>query len=534
MQSSHKMTAAEKRLIFASSLGTIFEWYDFYLFGYLAIVFSKHFFSNLDANSAFIFSLIAFASGFLFRPIGAIIFGHVGDLLGRKFTFLFTIFMMGCATCLVGLLPTYQQVGIWAPISLITLRILQGIALGGEYGGAAIYIAELAPNHRRAEYTSWIQIAPSIGYFLSISSIVTLQALLGASAFEEWGWRIPFLISSLYLIFSIFLRMQMQESQAFQNLKLNGGLSRSPMKETFLVWDNLKKVLICLFGGILGQAIIISMSNLYLLYFLTQILKVDSFAANLCLSISLFFYVLFVLYFGRLADRVGRRKLIVTGCFLACISIYPVYQALTWSANAQLAKAQIQTPIILKVPLSTCHFQLMESRSEIPRTLCDKAKRALINLGMSYRQMNIPQGQDSFIEMGHDRIQLNSNESIQSQLQMLQKKYFYPEKANMHEYSYIKVICLISYLLFISAMLLGPLACFLVEMFPTRIRYTGMSFPYHFANGFFGGFLPAICFGIVTYTGNIYSGLWYGIILSGLSFMVSFLFLPETKNKNIH
>jgi hypothetical protein len=328
--------------------------------------------------------------------------------------------------------------------------------------------------------------------------------------------------------------MQMQESQAFQHLKLNGGLSRSPIKETFLVWENLKKVLICLFGAILGQAIIIAMSNLYLLYFLTQILKVDSFAANLCLSISLFFYVLFVLYFGRLADRVGRRKLIVTGCFLACISIYPVYKALTWSANPQLAKAQIQTPIVLKAPLDTCHFQLMESSQEIPQTPCDKAKRALINLGMSYRLENIAKEQGAIIKIGQDKIQLNSNESIQSQLQLLQKKYAYPEKANMQEFNYIKVIALISYLLLISSMILGPLACFLVEMFPTRIRYTGMSFPYHFANGFFGGFLPAICFSIVTYTGNIYSGLWYGIILCGLAFVIGFLFIPETKDKNIH
>jgi MFS family permease len=531
----HQMTRSEKKLIFASSLGTIFEWYDFYLFGYLAIIFSKLYFTQLDPNSAFILSLCAFASGFLFRPIGAIIFGHLGDILGRKFTFLFTIFMMGLATCMVGLLPTYQQVGIWAPISLVLLRILQGIALGGEYGGAAIYIAEFAPAHRRAEYTSWIQIAPSIGYFISISSIVTLQAILGLSAFEQWGWRICFLMSSIYLIFSIFLRMKMQESKAFQNLKLNGGLSRSPIRETFLVWDNLKKVLICLFGGILGQAIIISMSNLYLLYFLTQILKVESFAANLCLSISLIFYIIFILFFGRIADIWGRRKLIVMGCFLGCISIYPVYQALTWAANPLLAKAQINTPIILRAPAKTCHFQFLElSEPNTPLTACDQAKKALIERGLGYRQINIADGQPVLIEFGKDKIALQNDSSISSELQTLQKKYHYPERANMQEFNYFKVIGLISYLLFISAMLLGPLACFLVEMFPTRIRYTGMSFPYHFANGFFGGFLPAISFAIVTYTGNLYSGLYYGMILSGLAFVVSLLFVPETKETNIH
>lgn len=526
----HRMSREEKKLIFASSLGTIFEWYDFYLYGYMAVVIAKHFFSSLDPQFAFILALLSFACGFLFRPIGAIIFGHLGDLIGRKSIFLTTLIMMGIATFLVGVLPGYEQIGISAPILLVLLRIIQGIAMGGEYGGAIIYVAELAPHSHRASYTSWIQIAPCVGYFFSITSIIFFQKLFGEKAFDEWAWRLPFLISLFYLVFSIILRLKMQESKAYQSMKLNGGLSKSPVKETFLVWKNLKWVLVSLFSGILGQTVLIGMSNLYLLYFLTQILNVDSLTANICISIGLLFYFVFILFFAKLSDEIGRRKLIVGGCFLAMISIYPVYLSIAWVVNPQLVRANLSHPVVLLANHENCHIQYKNHKHSNKLSLCDKAKQSLISSGVNYRQKNIEDPTKVYIQIGNTQIPFYSEHGLKKSL----KENGYPLMSSELHINYIPLMVLIIYLFVIAAMVLGPLGCFLLELFPTRIRYTGMSFPYHFGNGLFGGFLPAISFSLVAYTGNIFSGLWYGIILSVIAFVVGYFFIPETKNRDIH
>lgn len=526
----HKMSQEEKKLILASSLGTIFEWYDFYLYGYLAVVIAKHFFSTLDPQFAFILALLSFACGFLFRPVGAIVFGHLGDLLGRKSIFLLTLVMMGIATFCVGLLPGYEQIGVAAPILLVFLRIVQGIAMGGEYGGAIIYVAEFAPQEHRASYTSWIQIAPCVGYFFSITSILIFQTIFGESAFEAWAWRLPFLISFFYLIFSIYLRLKMQESKAFQQMKLNGGLSVSPVRETFLMWKNLKWVLVSLFSGILGQTVMIGMSNLYLLYFLTQVLKVDSLTANICLSIGLLFYLFFILYFARLSDRIGRRPLIVMGCFLAMISIYPVYQGISRLVNPDLVKANSHLPVTLFANRDRCHLQYKRYDHHETLSYCDKAKQSLIDSGVSYRHQHSDAQELVYIQIGTEKMLFISHEDLQNKLQNMG----YPLIANGLHIQYVPLMGLIIYLFMITAMILGPLGCFLLELFPTRIRYSGMSFPYHFGNGLFGGFLPAICFSLVAYTGNIFSGLWYGIILSAIAFIVGYFYIPETKNRDIH
>lgn len=529
-EDEHKMSREEKKLILASSLGTIFEWYDFYLYGYLAVVIARHFFSSLDPQFAFILALLSFACGFVFRPLGAVVFGHLGDLWGRKSIFVLTMVMMGIATCCVGVLPGYQQIGIAAPVLLVMLRIIQGIAMGGEYGGAIIYVAEFAPHNKRASYTSWIQISPCIGYFISITSIIIFQQIFGEARFEAWGWRFPFLISFIYLLFSVYLRLKMQESKAFQQMKLNGGLSASPIKETFLLWKNFKWVLISLMSGILGQAVMIGMSNLYLLYFLTQVLKVDSVTANTCLSIGLLIYLFSILLFARLSDRIGRRPLIVTGCFLAMISIYPVYLGISKAVNPALVKANSLYPVKVLANRQLCHWHYRQDTTKKNMTICDKVKQVLINNGISYRLESMESKDVVYIQMGSEKFQFESASALTEQLY----RKGYPRVANGLHIQFGPLIFFIGFLFMISAMILGPLGCFLLELFPTRIRYTGMSFPYHFGNGVFGGFLPAICFSLVAYTGNIFSGLWYSIILSAIAFIVGICFIPETKNRDIH
>ncbi len=534
----HRMSKEEKKLIAASSLGTIFEWYDFYLYGYMAFIISKHFFSSLESSIAFIFSLLAFACGFLFRPLGALLFGHLGDLLGRKIIFISTITIMGVATFLVGLLPTYHQIGIYAPTLLILLRIIQGLAMGGEYGGAIIYVAEFAPHHKRASYTSWIQIAPSLGYFLSVLSILIFQSMFGSQAFEIWAWRLPFLSSLFYLIISIYLRVRMQESAAFQHLKLNGGLSYSPFKEAFFEKKNFKRICISLFGAILGQTVTVGISNLFMLYFLTQVLKVDNLTANICLSISLIGYLFFILLFARMSDKVGRRKLIVTGIFLALISVYPVYLGVAWNANGDLMNAQRNSPIVLQTHSSECSSKLKIEHHHQNKSACDVVRDMLITAGVGFHQQK---SSDNFIylNIGHDSLKISKEftpdrQQLTKKVQELLYKYHYPTVANPKPINLLIVIALTSYLFAISAMILGPLGAFLIELFPTRIRYTAMSFPYHFGNGFFGGFLPVICFSIMTITGNMFSGLWYVLVLLLVSLVVSYCYLPETKDQDIH
>lgn len=531
----HVMSWQQKKLVIASSLGTVFEWYDFYLYGYLASVIANQFFSGLDKNSAFIFALLAFAIGFLFRPLGALIFGRMGDRLGRKQTFLMTITIMGISTFLVGCLPNYHTIGIAAPIILMILRILQGIALGGEYGGATIYVAEFAPKDRRGSYTSWIQITSGIGYFLSISMILLTQWCLGKTIFEEWGWRIPFLLCSVFLSISLYIRLKMQESPVFMELKRNGGISRHPISETFGQWKNLKVVLIALFGVIIAQSVMGFCGNFYAFYFLTQILKVDSMTASASVAIGLMVCMPVIILIGRLSDRIGRRRIMLVGCILGALSYFPVYHLMAKASNPKLMIIQQTHPVVLYTDPKTCSWQIDLTGHRQLKSTCDKVKKSLANLGISYQTRYLEKDDLTFITIGHQKFKDLFHDQILLEQDLKQKllDVGYPLLISP-EHVHFWVLCtLISYLLVISSMVYAPQAACLVELFPTRIRYTAMSLPYHLGNGLFGGMMPAIAYSIVAQTGNIYSGLWYPVLLCAFCSVITFCFLPETYKRSI-
>ena len=540
------MSPEERKVIFASSLGTVFEWYDFYLYGSLAAIIAKQFFSGLDAGSAFIFALLAFAAGFIVRPFGALVFGRLGDMIGRKYTFLVTILIMGLSTFIVGILPTYASIGVAAPIILIALRMLQGLALGGEYGGAATYVAEHAPDGKRGAYTSWIQTTATLGLFLSLLVILGVRTSLGEEAFVDWGWRIPFLVSILLLGVSVWIRMTLSESPAFQKMKAEGKVSKAPLKESFGQWKNLKVVILALLGLTAGQAVVWYTGQFYSLFFLTQQLKVDAVTANLMIAAALLIGTPFFVIFGTLSDKIGRKPIIMLGCILAVLTYFPAFKALTAAANPDLAVAQARNKVVIVADPAECSFQFNPTGTAKFTSSCDVAKQALANRSVSYESETAPAGTPAVIKIGDDTIASYSltglgadelkakgaefNKTVTETL----KKDGYPDKADPSKMNKPVMIAILFYLVLLVTMVYGPIAAMLVELFPTRIRYTSMSLPYHIGNGWFGGLLPTMSFAIVAQTGNMYNGLWYPIIIAGVTAVIGTLFVPETKNRNIY
>ena len=575
------MSAEEKKVIFASSLGTVFEWYDFYLYGSLAAIIAKQFFSGLDEGSAFIFALLAFAAGFIVRPFGAIFFGRLGDMIGRKYTFLVTILIMGSSTFVVGILPNYAQWGAAAPVILIVLRLLQGLALGGEYGGAATYVAEHAPHGKRGAYTSWIQTTATLGLFLSLLVILGTRTAVGEEAFADWGWRVPFVVSILLLAVSVYIRLSMNESPAFAKMKAEGKTSKAPLSESFGEWKNLKIVILALVGLTAGQAVVWYSGQFYALFFLTQALKVDGPTANIMVAISLIIGTPFFIIFGSLSDKIGRKPIILAGCFLAAVTYFPVFTALTKAANPDLAAAQAAAKVTVTADPTECSFQFNPTGTKKFTSSCDIAKQKLASASVSYENIVGPAGQPAVIKVGETEVTtvitpediaaakaaaeakleaLNAAETkdakaiaaatasvkalsgektakdatLSGKLSAALKAAGYPAKADMAKFDKVSVIIILSYLVILVTMVYGPIAAMLVEMFPTRIRYTSMSLPYHIGNGWFGGLLPTTAFAIVAQTGNMYNGLWYPIIIAGATVVIGGLFIKETKDVDIY
>ena len=540
------MTPEERKVIFASSLGTVFEWYDFYLYGSLAAIIAKQFFSGLDSGSAFIFALLAFAAGFIVRPFGALVFGRLGDMIGRKYTFLVTILLMGLSTFIVGILPTYASIGVAAPIILIVLRMLQGLALGGEYGGAATYVAEHAPDGKRGAYTSWIQTTATLGLFLSLLVILGVRTSLGEEAFADWGWRIPFLVSILLLAVSVWIRMTLSESPAFQKMKAEGKVSKAPLTESFGQWKNLKVVILALVGLTAGQAVVWYTGQFYALFFLTQQLKVDAVTANLLIAAALLLGTPFFVIFGTLSDKIGRKPIIMLGCILAVLTYFPAFKALTEAANPDLAAAQAQNKVVIVADPAECSFQFNPTGTSKFTSSCDVAKQALANRSVSYESEDAPAGTPAVIKIGSDTIPgysmvgLSGDElkakgaAFNKAVTETLKKDGYPDKADPSKMNKPLMVAILFYLVLLVTMVYGPIAAMLVELFPTRIRYTSMSLPYHIGNGWFGGLLPTMSFAIVAQTGNMYNGLWYPIIIAGVTAVIGTLFVPETKDRDIY
>ena len=575
------MSAEEKKVIFASSLGTVFEWYDFYLYGSLAAIIAKQFFSGLDEGSAFIFALLAFAAGFIVRPFGALVFGRLGDMIGRKYTFLVTILIMGLSTFIVGILPNYASIGAAAPIILIALRMLQGLALGGEYGGAATYVAEHAPHDKRGAYTAWIQTTATLGLFLSLMVILGTRTAIGEDAFADWGWRVPFIVSILLLGVSVYIRLSMNESPAFTKMKAEGKTSKAPLSESFGQWKNLKIVILALIGLTAGQAVVWYSGQFYALFFLTQALKVDGPTANIMVAISLIIGTPFFIVFGALSDKIGRKPIILAGCFLAAVTYFPVFTALTKAANPDLAAAQASAKVTVTADPAECSFQFNPTGTKKFTSSCDIAKQKLASASVSYDNVVAPAGTAAVIKVGDTEVltavtpediatakdgaekklaELNAAEPkdakaiaaatarvkalsgektakdavFSGKLSAALKAANYPAKADMAKFDKVTVVIILTYLVLLVTMVYGPIAAMLVEMFPTRIRYTSMSLPYHIGNGWFGGLLPTTAFAIVAQTGNMYNGLWYPIIIAGATVVIGGLFIKETKDVDIY
>ncbi|WP_175751337.1 MFS transporter [Burkholderia ambifaria] len=543
-QISHSpMTAEEKKVIFASSLGTVFEWYDFYLAGSLAAYISKSFFSGVNPTAAFIFTLLGFAAGFAVRPFGAIVFGRLGDMVGRKHTFLVTIVIMGLSTFVVGFLPGYATIGIAAPVIFIAMRLLQGLALGGEYGGAATYVAEHAPANRRGFYTAWIQTTATLGLFLSLLVILGVRTFIGEESFGNWGWRVPFVASILLLAVSVWIRLQLNESPVFLRIKAEGKTSKAPLTEAFGQWKNLKIVILALVGLTAGQAVVWYTGQFYALFFLTQTLKVDGASANILIAIALLIGTPFFLFFGSLSDRIGRKPIILAGCLIAALTYFPLFKALTHYANPQLELATQKAPISVIADPATCSFQFNPVGTSKFTSSCDIAKSALAKAGLNYENVAAPAGSTAQIKVGDTVIPAYDGKAADAKAQgaafdktlaSTLKGAGYPAKADPAQLNWPMTIVILTILVIYVTMVYGPIAAMLVEMFPTRIRYTSMSLPYHIGNGWFGGFLPATAFAIVAAKGNIYSGLWYPIVIALATFVIGLLFVKETKDSNIY
>jgi MFS family permease len=543
--SEYGIDKAHRRVIFASSLGTVFEWYDFYLYGSLAAIISKQFFSGVNETTGFIFALLAFAAGFAVRPFGALVFGRLGDLVGRKHTFLITIVIMGLSTALVGALPSYASVGVIAPVALIVLRLLQGLALGGEYGGAATYVGEHAPPGKRGLYTSWIQTTATLGLFLSLLVILFCRSWLGAE-FDTWGWRIPFLISVVLLGVSVYIRLQLAESPVFLEMKAEGTSSKAPLTESFARWGNMRLVILALLGATAGQAVVWYCGQFYALFFLTQVLKVDAQPANLLIAAALLIGTPFFVIFGALSDRIGRKKIIMAGCLLAAITYVPIFKGLTHYANPAIESASSHSPVTVVADPAACSFQFDPVGKKKFVQSCDIAKAALAKAGVPYRNEAAAVGTVAQIRIG-DAPPMPSVEGgtmsagdfkaatdkFSKALGGSLKEAGYPAKADPGQINYPMVLVLLVILVIYVTMVYGPIAAWLIELFPAKIRYTSLSLPYHIGNGWFGGFLPTIAFALVALTGDIYYGLRYPIIIALMTLVIGTLLLPETKDRTV-
>ena len=533
-------------VIGASSLGTIFEWYDFYLYGLLATVISAQFFSGVNEVTGFIFALAAFAAGFAVRPFGALVFGRLGDLVGRKHTFLITMSIMGLATFVVGVLPNYAKIGVTAPILLVLLRLLQGLALGGEYGGAATYVAEHAPQGKRGLYTSWIQTTATLGLFAALLVVIGTRTALGEDAFKEWGWRIPFLVSIVLLAVSLWIRMQLAESPVFLKMKAQGTTSKAPLAEAFGRWSNLKIVLIALLGAVMGQAVVWYTGQFYALFFLERMLRVDGATTNILTALALALATPGFVFFGWLSDRIGRKPIILAGCLLALLTYFPLFKALTEYANPALYAAQSAAPVTVLADPGQCSFQFDPiGKNKFDSTSCDIAKSFLAKAGVSYQRIDAPAGTvaqirsgsttftapDPRVVKGKDR--KDAIAAFQGEVKKALAAAGYPDKASPAAINKPMVVLILFVLVLYVTMVYGPIAALLVELFPARIRYSAMSLPYHIGNGWFGGFLPTTAFAMVAATGDIYYGLWYPIVVAGATLVLGLLFLPETFKRPI-
>jgi MFS family permease len=526
------MTAEERMVIFASSLGTVFEWYDFYIYGTLAPILAAQFFSGVNPTAAFVFTLLAFAAGFAVRPFGALFFGRLGDLVGRKYTFLITMTLMGLGTFLIGLLPSYASAGIIAPIILIALRLCQGLALGGEYGGAATYVAEHAPHGRRGYYTSWIQTTATVGLFMALLLVLGVRTAQGEPAFAAWGWRIPFLLSAILLAVSIWIRLKLNESPLFQRMKEEGKESKAPLTEAFGNWANARLALFALLGATAGEAVVWYGGQFYALFFLTQSIKVPAVTAQILIAIALALGTPFFIFFGALSDKIGRKPIVLAGFVLAVVTYFPIFQGLTHYLNPQLEKALASAPVTVIADPSECSFQFNPVGTAKFTTSCDIAKTALVARSVNYKNEAAPAGTKAAVKVGDETIPTTTTDFVKV-LTAAIAKHGYPISANPAEMNYFMAIVLLTILVIYVTLVYGPIAAWLVEMFPTRIRYSALSLPYHIGNGWFGGFLPATAFAIVAATGDIYSGLWYPIIVAAASFVIGLIFLPETKDVDI-
>jgi predicted MFS family arabinose efflux permease len=538
--------AGGDRLVIAgASAGTVFEWYDFYLYGSLASFITQHFFSGVNATTGYIFALLAFAAGFAVRPFGALVFGRLGDLWGRKNTFLVTMMLMGLSTFVVGLLPGYDQIGVAAPVLLIVMRLIQGLALGGEYGGAATYVAEHAPPGKRGLYTSWIQTTATLGLFLSLVVILLVRGQVGEDAFKAWAWRIPFLVSIVLLGVSLWIRMRLNESPVFQRMVAEGKGSTRPLTESFARWSNLKLVLLALVGLTAGQAVVWYTGQFYALFFLEKTLKVDGPLTNALVAVALLLATPFFLVFGWLSDRVGRKPIILAGCLLAALTYFPIFKALTVAANPQLAAASASAPVTVVADPADCTFQFDPVGKQVFASSCDLAKAALANAGVPYANQAAPPGSTAVVRIGPTQIASFKGQGLPAPELKARKAAWtktlgdalkaagYPAKADPAKINKPLVVALLWLLVLYVTMVYGPIAAALVEMFPARIRYTSMSLPYHIGNGWFGGFLPTTAFAMVAATGNIYYGLWYPVVIAAVTFVVGLLLVKEMRGASI-
>ncbi|HEX3395751.1 MAG TPA: MFS transporter [Steroidobacteraceae bacterium] len=544
-----KSTAAPQSnllVIGASSLGTVFEWYDFYLYGLLTAIIGSHFFSGVNEVTSFIFALAAFGAGFAVRPFGALVFGRLGDLVGRKHTFLITMGIMGGSTFAVGLLPTYATAGVLAPILLLALRLLQGLALGGEYGGAATYVAENSPQGKRGLFTSFIQTTATLGLFAALIVVIVTRTSLGEDAFKAWGWRIPFLISVILLGISLWIRMQLAESPVFVKMKNMGTTSKAPLSEAFGRWSNLKIVLISLLGAVMGQAVVWYAGQFYALFFLERIVKVDGATTNILIAIALALATPGFILFGWLSDKIGRKPIILGGCLLALLTYFPLFGALTRYANPALSAALASSPVTVVSDPKECSFQFDPiGKNAFDKTSCDIAKSYLAKAGVSYQREDAPAGTVAKIRSGSNTFEAPDPKVVkgadrkaaiaafQKQVKGALATAGYPDKADPAAINKPMVVLILFILVLYVTMVYGPIAAMLVELFPARIRYSAMSLPYHIGNGWFGGFLPTTAFAMVAATGDIYYGLWYPIVVAAITVVVGLLFLPETFKRPI-
>ena len=538
---SGKFTSEEKKIIVASCVGTVFEWYDFMVFGALAPVIAKQFFAPADPAMGLIFALLAFAAGFLVRPLGALVFGRLGDLVGRKYTFLMTIVIMGLGTFLIGLVPNYDSIGLLAPIILIALRLVQGLAVGGEYGGAAIYVAEHAPPGRSGEFTAWIQTTGTLAFLMSLLVILGVRTGLGEAAFADWGWRIPFLISIILLVISVWIRLSMHESPVFAKMKAEGTTSRAPLRDTFGNWGNVKLMLLALFGMVAGFSVIWYTAQFYVLLFLTQTLKVDSVTANVLLCIALALATPLFLVFGSLSDKVGRKPIMLGGILLAALTFFPIFKALTHYANPALETALAQAPVVVSADPAECRFQFNLTGTMKYTSSCDILKAKLVAASVNYTNRAAPAGSVASVSIGDQvftsfdakglskEVAEESSKALSKNLAVAIQAAGYPAKADPAQINKPMIVLLMFIMLVFVTMGYGPAAAAMVDMFPPRIRYSSLSFPYHIGSGWFGGMTPTVAFAMMAYSGDIYFGLWYPVVIALAVVVIGALFIKESK-----